>query len=52
MLCSCLEILGVLSASDGYVKADKKSMSKRRHCIMVSTQMRYDERHVKKLSII
>jgi hypothetical protein len=42
----------LLSVSDGYVKADKGSLNNRRHCILVSTQMRHDERHVKKLSII
>jgi hypothetical protein len=28
MICSCLEMLDVLSASDGYVKADKKTAEK------------------------
>ena len=51
MICSCLEKMAVLSASGGYVKADKKPLNKRKYCILVSTQMRHDERYVKKLSV-
>jgi hypothetical protein len=45
-------MLDVLNASGSYVKADKRPLSNGRHCILVSTHMRHDARHVKKLIII
>jgi len=40
MICSCLEKMAVLSASGGYVKADKKPLNTRTYCNLVSTHMR------------
>jgi hypothetical protein len=45
-------MLDVLSAFEGYVKVEKSLLSNERHGILVNTQTRCFERHVKTLSII